>query len=411
MKRTPNIRFKGFEGEWEESTLSKYLEVFDKKNKDEALNAEDILSVSGEYGVVNQIAFHGKSFAGASLKGYRVTENGNILYTKSPLRQQPYGIIKANKYGKGIVSSLYAVYSTKNDVDSSFVQEYFKLDARLNSYLLPLINKGAKNTILVSDDEAILGKVIFPKPNEQKAISSFLENIDALISKREKEVEKMRNIKKALLEKMFPQGDEKVPQIRFGEFKEEWKEKELSSYLDVSEERNAKNQFGIQDVLSVSGDYGVVNQIEFQGRSFAGASLLGYRVLHKGEVVYTKSPLKANPFGIIKSNKYCDGIVSSLYGVYHVKEANADFIQDYFDLTSRLNAYLRPLVNKGAKNTLLITDEGALKGLVSFPKEKEQNAISNFIRVFDKMLSARDRQVTLLKNMKRALLEQMFVNE
>ena len=73
------------------------------------------------------------------------------------------------------------------------------------------------------------------------------------------------------------------------------------------------SNFGKEDVLSVSGDYGIVNQIEFQGRSFAGVSVAPYGVVGTGDVVYTKSPLKSNPYGIIKTNKGKPGIVSTLY--------------------------------------------------------------------------------------------------
>lgn len=93
--------------------------------------------------------------------------------------------------------------------------------------------------------------------------------------------------------------------------------------------------------MSVSGDYGIVNQIEFQGRSFAGASVSNYGVVQTGDVVYTKSPLNSNPYGIIKTNKGKPGIVSTLYAVYHPKKnAFSDFIQVYFEQHARMNNYM-----------------------------------------------------------------------
>ena len=144
----------------------------------------------------------------------------------------------------------------------------------------------------------------------------------------------------------------------------------------------------------MSGDFGVVNQIEFQGRSFAGASVSNYGIVHTGDVVYTKSPLKANPYGIIKANKGKTGIVSVLYGVYHTrKNANADFIQMYFEQDARLNNYLRPLVNKGAKNTLLISDTDALEGEVCLaPTFDEQKAIGQFFTSLDNLITLHQRK-------------------
>ena len=161
----------------------------------------------------------------------------------------------------------------------------------------------------------------------------------------------------------------------------------------------------------MSGDFGVVNQIEFQGRSFAGASVSNYGVVHTGDVVYTKSPLKANPYGIIKANKGKPGIVSVLYGVYHTREnANADFIQMYFEQDARLNNYLRPLVNKGAKNTLLISDTDALEGEVCLaPTFDEQKAIGQFFDSLDNLITLHHRELEKLQNIKKSMLEKMFV--
>lgn len=173
-----------------------------------------------------------------------------------------------------------------------------------------------------------------------------------------------------------------------------WEQRKLSCYLNVFSQTNTDLLFDKDDVLSVSGDYGVVNQIEFQGRSFAGESIANYRVLRRQQVVYTKSPLKSNPYGIIKTNKGKDGIVSVLYSVYEAKEnVCSELIQTYFEQDARLNNYLKPLVNKGAKNTLLISDETALKGDVIFPKQySEQLKIYGLFEKIDSLITLHQRK-------------------
>ena len=178
----PKIRFKGYEDAWEQRKLEEYLGVSKEKNRDESFGKDDVLSVSGEYGIVNQIEFQGRSFAGASVANYGVVEGGDVVYTKSPLKSNPYGIIKTNKGKTGIVSTLYAVYKPKNNVGAEFVQIYFELDSRMNSYMHPLVNKGAKNDMKVSDENALKGSVIFPKIDEQKAISKYFAQLDHLIT-------------------------------------------------------------------------------------------------------------------------------------------------------------------------------------------------------------------------------------
>ena len=162
----------------------------------------------------------------------------------------------------------------------------------------------------------------------------------------------------------------------------------MEEYLSVSSDKNGDGTYDKTDVLSVSGDYGIVNQIEFQGRSFAGASVLNYGVVRTGDIVYTKSPLNSNPYGIIKSNKGKTGIVSTLYAIYHPKEnTHSDFVQTYFEQHARMNNYMHPLVNKGAKNDMKVSAENALKGLVCFPSYEEQKAISEYFSVIDHLIT------------------------
>lgn len=121
-----------------------------------------------------------------------------------------------------------------------------------------------------------------------------------------------------------------VPNLRFPEFQGEWVVSRLSEYLNENKERNKKGLFNKTDVLSVSGDFGIVNQIDLLGRSFAGASVLPYHVVRLGNIVYTKSPLKEFPYGIVKTNTGKVGIVSTLYAVYSVNDnANNKFIEYY----------------------------------------------------------------------------------
>ena len=202
-KKKPEIRFNGFEEEWVRHSLNYYLTVSSEKNQEGQYSKYDIYSVSREYGVINQIEYQGKSFAGASLLNYGVVQTEDIVYTKSPLKSQPYGIIKVNSGKSGLVSALYGVFHPQEPVCSYFVQIYFDLDHRLNSYLRPLVNKGAKNTLLISDADALQGEVIFPSRDEQEKLVSFFTTLDKLIVKLEAKLDKLRKLKQALLEKMF----------------------------------------------------------------------------------------------------------------------------------------------------------------------------------------------------------------
>ncbi|CCP24377.1 Type I R/M system specificity subunit [Mycoplasmopsis cynos C142] len=156
-----------------------------------------------------------------------------------------------------------------------------------------------------------------------------------------------------------------------------WEQERLGNLLDVSKIKNISNFFTRSDVFSVSKDFGVINQIEFLGRSFAGKHLKNYKILKTGQLVYTKSPLSNNPYGIIKCNNNIDGIVSSLYAVYQPKEnVNPFFIAHFYSIDYRVNNLLKPLIAKGAKNTMNITDEAILGAMFRVPIINEQNKIA-----------------------------------
>lgn len=407
----PIIRFRQYNKEWRPFKLNTILVPSNEKNTKGLYSKNDVLSVSGEAGIVNQIAFQGRSFAGASVLNYGVVNTNDIVYTKSPLRNNPYGIIKTNNGPSGIVSTLYAIYNCCEESCPQFVDTYFTSSSRTNNYLRPLVRKGAKNDMKVSSEGALQGNVIFPYKDEQIEIASYFRILDAKLQASAKKVDSLKKLKSASLVAMFPQNGESTPKVRFKGFEGEWKETTLSECLDISYLQNSENKYDKNDVLSVSDDFGVMNQIELLGRSYAGKDVSSYSILQKGEIVYTKSPLKDKPFGIIKKNSYQTGIVSILYAVYHSKDnISADYIHYYFDPAWRLNAYMRPLVNKGAKNTMNISDEMALMGsLIIPPSLAEQQAIAAYFRSLDRKIALETARLEKLKQIKLACLDKMFV--
>lgn len=200
------------------------------------------------------------------------------------------------------------------------------------------------------------------------------------------------------------------PNIRFPEFTDNWEHKKLSDLLTEAKKRNEDLKYDKDEVLSVSGELGIVNQIEHLGRSYAGVSVHQYHVVEVGDIVYTKSPLKANPYGIIKLNKHKAGIVSTLYAVYKVKEQNAcgEWIEYYFSLDANTNRYLRPLVKKGAKNDMKISNAYVLHDRIFAPKPAEQKRIASFFTVLDKKIAQLKTKKQLLQQYKKGVMQQLF---
>lgn len=402
----PKLRFNTFTCDWNKKRLNEVLKVKGVRNSQQKYSRNDVLSVSGDLGVINQIEHLGRSYAGVSLANYHVVETGDIVYTKSPLKNNPFGIIKANKKKPGIVSTLYAVYEVVKDNDFNFLDRYFELDDRTNRYLRPLVHKGAKNDMKINNDKVLIDPIIIPNYKEQKEIAEFLELVDEWIENLEKQKETLETYKKGLRQKIFSQL------IHFKDDNEksfpEWTERKLS---DVLYEHKLKST-GKEEVFSVSVNKGLVNQIKHLGRSYAAKSTDHYNLVKPDDIVYTKSPTGDYPLGIIKQSLLKKSvIVSPLYGVFTPETSALGYLlHSYFESPINTKNYLNPIVFKGAKNTINISNVTFLSSTLNLPKsKKEQILIADLLISFDELIQLKHNQITNAKKWKKGLLQQMFV--
>ena len=386
----PKIRFKGFTKDWEQRKLGDVFKEYSEKNHTE-LSALTIIQGGGT--VKREDSDRNLMYDTSNLSNYKMVRKDDFIVH---LRSFEGGLEKSSL--DGIISPAYHTFHS-DMADSRFYYPYFRSYEFIKHKLVSHVY-GIRDGRSIDIDGMKTIEIPYTSIEEQRKIGDYLDCLDHLITLHQRKCEQTKNLKKYMLQKMFPQNGAKVPEIRFNGFTHDWEQRKLIDYLEVSSEKNRDNRFTKEDVLSVSGEYGIVNQIEFQGRSFAGASVSNYGVVENGDVVYTKSPLKSNPYGIIKTNKGIPGIVSTLYAVYKPKEiTDSKFVQIYFELDSRMNSYMHPLVNKGAKNDMKVSAENALKGMVSFPKKDEQEMISLYFSTIDHLITLHQRQHKLHLNM------------
>ena len=408
---TPAIRFKGFSDTWEQRKLGEMGQTYtglSGKTKDDFGH--------GQARFVTYMNVFSNPISNPEMTEpieidpkQNEVEVGDVFFTTSSETPEEVGMssILLEKRGKTYLNSFCFGFRPSEKIDSYYLAYMLRSESTRAKIILLAQGISRYN---ISKNKVMEIAVSLPSLDEQKMIGQYFSQLDNLITLHQRKYEKLHNIKKSMLEKMFPKNGSNVPEIRFKGFTEAWEQRKLSNYLEVSNEKNTNDVYGKQDVLSVSGDYGIVNQIEFQGRSFAGASVSNYGVVHTDDIVYTKSPLNANPYGIIKTNKGKTGIVSTLYAVYHPKKGtNSDFVQTYFEQHARMNNYMHPLVNKGAKNDMKVSAENALKGYVSFPNYEEQKAIAEAFSIIDCLITLHQRELEKLQNIKKSMLEKMFV--
>jgi type I restriction enzyme S subunit len=407
----PKLRFPEFRktGEWEFKPLRKLAERQSNRNVGQAVTR--VLTNSAEHGVVDQRDYFEKDIATqGNLDSYFVVNLGDYVYNPRVSNLAPVGPISKNKIGIGVMSPIYTVFRF-NDQTDGFYENYFR-STYWHNYLRHASNSGARHDrMAISNDDFMLMPLPAPEPAEQKKVAECLSSLDALIAGETAKLATLRDYKKSLMQQLFPMEGENTPRLRFPEFRaaEPWKRLALSALLSEPKQRNRKLAYGPENVLSVSGEYGCVNQIGFLGRSYAGVSVKDYHIVEHGDVVYTKSPLKAYPFGIIKSNKGDAGIVSTLYAVYRpIKICNADFIDYYFSRPHFLNRYLQPIVKKGAKNDMKVNNSDVLSGDVWVPEKDEQQKIADFLLTVDNRVFVQIDRIAALRSHRDGLMQQIF---
>lgn len=398
--KKPKIRFAEFGNEWEQRKFGEIFEEYSEKNH---MELPALTIVQGEGTICRDESDRSLLYDKANLSNYKMVKEGDFIVH---LRSFEGGLEIATN--TGLISPAYHTFHGEN-TDSRFYYSYFRSKKFIDTDLKPHVY-GIRDGRSIDIEGMKTIKIPYTSYDEQTAIGTYIAKFDNLITLSQRKYDRLVCVKKSMLEKMFPKDGADVPEVRFKGFTGVWERSTLENYLSVSNEKNTSDTYDKTDVLSVSGDYGIVNQIEFQGRSFAGVSVSNYGIVHTGDVVYTKSPLNSNPYGIIKTNKGKTGIVSTLYAVYHTKtNAFPDFVQVYFEQHARMNNYMHPLVNKGAKNDMKVSAENALKGTVIFPSYNEQKTISNFFAKLDNLISLQRQELEKLQSIKKALLEKMFV--
>ena len=403
----PEIRFKEFCDYYSDVLLEKCLSVSNKKNNKLEYKKEDALSVSDEFGVVNQIEHLGRSYTGNNISTYKILNKGQIVYTKSPLKLKPFGIIKVNNNKPGIVSVLYAIYDVKEGFDPNYISVYFEPSFRLNKYLLPLINKGAKNTINISDETALSGEVHIPLSHaEQQKIVSYFQSLDSLIQIISKKLASLKRIKAASLQSMFPQEGETVPKVRFNGFEEEWSLKCVSELLCERNELSPQSpEFPLMAFIA---NNGITEKGERYDRSALVNDVINkqYKRTYYGDFIYSSNNLETGSIGL---NTYGKATISPVYSIFYCT-LNSD--SNFVGYCMTRKSFIKEMI-KWRQGVMYgqwrIHEKDFLRIKVLVPSLPEQQKIGAYFRSLDRQISLQTQRLEKLKQIKAACLDKMFV--
>ena len=281
----------------------------------------------------------------------------------------------------------------------------------MNSYMHPLVNKGAKNDMKVSAENALKGMVSFPKKDEQEMISLYFSSLDNLIALHQRKYDKLTNVKKSMLEKMFPKNGSNVPEIRFKGFSDTWEQRKLGEvgkarsgvgfpdteqggtigvpFFKVSD----MNSDGNENEMTVANNYVTAEQIAAHRWSPIEEVPALFFAKVGAAVMLNRKRLCRFPF-LLDNNTMAYSLSST--------EWDADFAKALFetiDLTSLVQVGALPSYNAGNVEAMEI----------SMPSLSEQGRIGEFFKQLDNLITLHQRELEKLKNLKKACLEKMFV--
>lgn len=298
-----------------------------------------------------------------------------------------------------IGSHRFPMYRPINDrVDIDYLISYF-LTKRGTDILEAASPGGAGRNKTLGQDRFLKSKIILPPIEEQQKIAAILTSQDRVIELKEKRLAEKQRQKKYLMQQLLT-GKKRLPG-----FSGEWKNIKLCEVLSERKEKNVEQNLRI---CSVAVQKGVVDQVEHLGRSYAANDTSNYSVAHYGDIIYTKSPTGDFLYGIVKQNLLQETVaVSPLYGVFTPLTFGLGyFLHTYFQSAICARNYLLPIVQKGAKNTINITNDTFISSKLYLPLDvEEQKAIADTFIAADHEIDLLQQDIEQEKQKKKALMQ------
>ena len=222
--------------------------------------------------------------------------------------------------------------------------------------------------------------------SEQGKMEAYFSNLDDLITLHQRKCEQTKTLKKYMLQKMFPQDGEKVPQIRFEGFTEDWEQRKLGEVCSRVQGNDGRMDL---PTLTISAANGWMNQEDRFSGNIAGKEQKNYTLLHKGELSYNHGNSKLAKYGTVFSlQSYKEALVPRVYHSFKVEEGSPDFLEYYF-ATKLPDRELGKLISSGARmDGLLNIGYNEFMGIqMLFPSVEEQKQISNYFRTLDHLIT------------------------
>ncbi len=404
-KSIPELRFPEFvkDGEWNIASLGNLSKKINEKTNGRKYK---LMSITSGVGLVSQIKKFGREIAGNSYKNYYIIRNGDFAYNKSSTKFYPQGeiamfvddeigavpnsIFTCFRFDKNIIYPTFAKYHFANNLHGKWLRKFITIGAR------------AHGALQVNSKD--LFSVPFPYPYlpEQQKIAAFLSNLDELIEAHKQKLELLKAHKKGLMQNLFPQEGEKVPKLRFPEFKDdgEWEYLNGNKLFDSISNKNHNSDL---PVLAITQEHGAIPRDLIDYTVIVSKhSVNNYKVVEIGDFIIS---LRSFQGGIEYSNY--KGICSPAYIVLRKKiKLDNIFFKYYF----KTELYIRQL-NKnleGIRDGKMVSYKQFSEILLPFPSIPEQQKIASCLSSLDGLISAQTDEIEQLQRHKQGLMQGLF---
>ena len=393
----PKLRFPGFTGDWEQRKLGE-LAVFNPKEEiPDVFEYVDLESVVG----TEMLSHRTEEKATAPSRAQRLAHTGDLFYqTVRPYQKNNYLFEKPDKH---------YVFSTGYAQLRPFIDGYFLLSLVQNGQFVKTVLDNCTGTSYPAINANDLAEIeVFSPKDEQEhhQIGTYFRNLDNLITLHQRELDKWKEIKKGMLQKMFPKKGEKVPELRFPGFTGDWEQRKLGEVFEQVSNFVNPNE-GDVELWSLTVEDGLTPKSERYNREFLVKKEDNFKEVRPGEIVYNPMNMTLGAVGYNKMSK------SVAVSGYYTTMITKDHYDSYY-----INTWLKSpqaiLLYKAYATGSLIEKQRVQFPTLSiipaaFPNFEEQKKIGEYFTTLDNLITLHQCKLEKLKEIKKGMLQQMFV--
>ena len=377
--KKPAIRFKGFTDDWEQR---KFGDVFNEYSEKKHPELPALTIIQGTGTILRDESDRKLQYDKASLVNYKLVNKDDLIVH---LRSFEGGLEKANS--EGIVSPAYHIFHGEN-TDTRFYYPFFRSRRFIDVLLKPHVY-GIRDGKSIDIEGMKTISIPVPSYEEQEKVGDFIEKLDNLITLHQRKLDKLKNIKKALLEKMFPRNGENIPEVRFKGFSDDWEQRKVS---DLLEERNEQAPESAEyPLMAFIANEGVAPKGERydRGALVKDAENKNYKKTELGDFIYSSNNLETGSIGL---NNYGNASISPVYSIFRPTGiVDSDFIGRRFVRKDFINSMVkwRQGVVYGQWR---IHESDFLKIEVAVPSLEEQRKIGDYFRNLNTLITLHQRE-------------------